>query len=85
MRPGSSTRALGEAAGPLDHATRGPLDDILSQSIALAWFGQAGRRIPSLAFFALLVDAADWRAKLAAAPSNSTTTCFLLDKFTKML
>ncbi len=39
----------------------------------------------SLAFFALLADAADWRAKLAAAPSSSTTTCFLLDKITKIL
>jgi hypothetical protein len=39
----------------------------------------------SPAFFALLADAADGRAKLAAAPPNSTTTCLLLDKFTKML
>ena len=39
----------------------------------------------SLAFFAVLTDAADGRPKLAAAPSNLTTTCLLLDKFTKML
>ncbi len=49
----------------------------------MGWPGWA--KNSSLAFFALLADAADWRAKLAAAPSNSTTTCLLLDKFTKML